>query len=115
MTQKALPSKPAVPAQAPAKGPAGGAANGLAGPAKDGSATAAATPAAGPAKDPISRLRERRAAAQLGGGVARIQAQHDKGKYTARERIDLLCDPDTFVEVDAFVRTQATNFGLDKG
>ncbi|MEA3143683.1 MAG: methylmalonyl-CoA decarboxylase subunit alpha [Thermoplasmata archaeon] len=73
----------------------------------NGSATKAA-------KDPISRLRERRAAAQLGGGAARIQAQHDKGKYTARERIDLLCDPGTFVEMDAFVRTQATTFGLDK-
>ncbi|HUR24856.1 MAG TPA: carboxyl transferase domain-containing protein, partial [Candidatus Thermoplasmatota archaeon] len=70
--------------------------------------------APGAAKDPISRLRERKAAAMLGGGVARIQAQHDKGKYTARERIDLLCDPDTFVEVDAFVRTQSTTFGLEK-
>jgi acetyl-CoA carboxylase carboxyltransferase component len=66
------------------------------------------------AKDPISRLRERKAAAQLGGGPARIQAQHDKGKYTARERIDLLCDPDTFVEIDPFVRSQATTFGMEK-
>ena|SRR5688500_19184255 len=99
MTQKAVPSKPAAPAKAAAKAPTPGAGNG-------------ADPS--PAKDPVSRLRERKAAAMLGGGPARIQAQHDKGKYTARERIDLLCDPDTFVEVDAFVRTQATTFGLDK-
>ena len=101
MTQSATPSKAkaAPPAQAPMQAPAPGASNGV---------------GAGPAKDPISRLRERKAAAMLGGGVARIQAQHDKGKYTARERIDLLCDPDTFVEIDAFVRTQSTTFGLDK-
>ncbi len=87
---------------------------------------AAAKPAAGPsngvaakpvkagAKDPIGRLRERKAAAQMGGGAARIQAQHDKGKYTARERLDLLLDPGTFVELDPFVRTQSTSFGMDK-
>lgn len=81
-------------------------------------ATAAAkaptTPSAAPAKDPLGRLRARKAQAALGGGAARIQAQHDKGKYTARERIDLLCDPGTFVEIDAFVRTQSTTFGMDK-
>jgi acetyl-CoA carboxylase carboxyltransferase component len=70
---------------------------------------AAATPA-----DPIARLRQRKAQAMLGGGHARIEAQHEKGKYTARERIDLLCDPGTFVELDPFVRTQATTFGMDK-
>ncbi|HET6399074.1 MAG TPA: acyl-CoA carboxylase subunit beta, partial [Candidatus Thermoplasmatota archaeon] len=48
-----------------------------------------------------------------GGGLA-VAAQHEKGKYTARERIDLLCDPGTFVELDPFVRTQATAFGMDK-
>jgi acetyl-CoA carboxylase carboxyltransferase component len=64
--------------------------------------------------DPISKLRARKAQAMQGGGPARIQAQHDKGKYTARERIDLLCDPGTFVELDTFVRTQATTFGMDK-
>jgi acetyl-CoA carboxylase carboxyltransferase component len=74
-------------------------------------AQAAPKPAA---KDPIGRLRERKAQAMMGGGSARIQAQHDKGKYTARERIDLLCDPGTFVELDPFVRTQATTFGMDK-
>ncbi|MEK6985342.1 MAG: acyl-CoA carboxylase subunit beta [Candidatus Thermoplasmatota archaeon] len=67
-----------------------------------------------PAADPIGRLRDRKAAALAGGGAARIQAQHDKGKYTARERIDLLFDPGTFVELDIFVRTQATTFGMEK-
>src|SRR5688500_5800547 len=64
--------------------------------------------------DPISKLRARKAQAMLGGGSARIQAQHDKGKYTARERIELLCDPGTFVELDTFVRSQSTSFGMDK-
>ncbi|MHB8634300.1 MAG: acyl-CoA carboxylase subunit beta [Thermoplasmatota archaeon] len=49
-----------------------------------------------------------------GGGAARIAAQHEKGKYTARERIDLLLDAGTFVELDPFVRTQATRFGMDQ-
>jgi acetyl-CoA carboxylase carboxyltransferase component len=97
MTAKTAPSKAATPVQA---------APPAAGPSPNG--------AAGPAQDPISRLRQRKAQAMLGGGAARIQAQHDKGKYTARERIDLLCDPDTFVELDPFVRTQATAFGMDK-
>ncbi|HUR62158.1 MAG TPA: acyl-CoA carboxylase subunit beta [Candidatus Thermoplasmatota archaeon] len=90
---------------------------GKAAPAPPAPARAVASPANGvasKAKDPISRLRERKAQANLGGGPARIQAQHDKGKYTARERIDLLCDPGTFVEMDAFVRTQSTSFGMDK-
>ncbi len=64
--------------------------------------------------DPVERLRERRAKALQGGGPARIEAQHKKGKYTARERIELLADPGTFVEFDPYVRTQATDFGLDK-
>jgi acetyl-CoA carboxylase carboxyltransferase component len=76
---------------------------------KDGAAAAPTTP-----KDPLTRLRSRRAQANQGGGAERIKAQHDKGKYTARERIDLLVDPGTFVELDAFVRSQATTFGMDK-
>ncbi|MGB0651659.1 MAG: acyl-CoA carboxylase subunit beta [Thermoplasmatota archaeon] len=67
-----------------------------------------------PTIDPVTRLRERRSQAALGGGTARIEAQHAKGKYTARERIDLLVDPGTFVELDPYVRTQSTNFGLDR-
>jgi propionyl-CoA carboxylase beta chain len=54
-------------------------------------------------EDRYRRLDEMRAAALLGGGPARIERQHAAGKLTARERIDLLLDPDTFVELDAFV------------
>ncbi|RMG21541.1 MAG: acyl-CoA carboxylase subunit beta [Methanobacteriota archaeon] len=50
----------------------------------------------------------------LGGGEKRIKAQHDKGKYTARERIQLLMDPGSFVELGGFVTHQKTDFGLDK-
>ncbi len=63
---------------------------------------------------PIDALRERKAKALQGGGPGRIESQHAKGKYTARERIELLMDPGTFVELDPFVRTQSTHFGLDK-
>ena len=49
-----------------------------------------------------------------GGGEKRITAQHDKGKLTARERIDLLVDEGTFVEIDALVRHRSKDFGLEK-
>lgn len=49
-----------------------------------------------------------------GGGEERIRRQHDKGKLTARERIDLLLDKGTFVELDAFVTHRSTSFGLEK-
>jgi acetyl-CoA carboxylase carboxyltransferase component len=52
----------------------------------------------------IERLRELEAQARLGGGPARIERQHAQGKYTARERLELLLDPGTFQEVDAFAR-----------
>src|SRR6186997_2980353 len=55
-----------------------------------------------------------RAASLLGGGEQRIEQQHDRGKLTARERLDLLLDPDSFVEFDAFVTHRASDFGLDK-
>jgi propionyl-CoA carboxylase beta chain len=64
--------------------------------------------------DAIEDLRRRRAEAQLGGGEARIAKQHEKGKLTARERLDLLLDPDSFQEMGAFVRHRRTEFGLDK-
>jgi acetyl-CoA carboxylase carboxyltransferase component len=51
----------------------------------------------------IEQLRQRRAAARLGGGTKRIEEQHGKGKLTARERIDVLVDPGSFEEFDAFV------------
>ncbi len=51
----------------------------------------------------LARLDRRRARARIGGGQARIDAQHAKGKLTARERIDLLLDRDSFEEFDTFV------------
>ena len=53
----------------------------------------------------MRRLDEMRAASRLGGGAERIERQHAAGKLTARERLDLLLDPDSFVELDAFVTT----------
>src|SRR5437660_834448 len=61
----------------------------------------------------IEHLRELREQARLGGGPRRIEAQHAKGKLTARERLDLLLDPGTFVEIDKFVSHRSTSFGLD--
>ena len=62
----------------------------------------------------IERLVERRAAARMGGGQKRIDAQHEKGKLTARERLDLLLDEGSFEEFDMFVQHRCTNFGMDK-
>jgi acetyl-CoA carboxylase carboxyltransferase component len=61
----------------------------------------------------IEHLRELRGQARLGGGEARIRSQHAKGKLTARERLDLLLDPGSFVEIDQFVSHHSTSFGLD--
>jgi propionyl-CoA carboxylase beta chain len=62
---------------------------------------------------PIDRLRELRERSRLGGGQRRIEQQHEKGKLTARERLDLLLDPGSFVEFDAFVVHRSSDFGLD--
>jgi propionyl-CoA carboxylase beta chain len=62
----------------------------------------------------IERLHELRAESRLGGGQARIEKQHQKGKLTARERLELLLDSDSFVEFDAFVTHRSTDFGLDQ-
>jgi propionyl-CoA carboxylase beta chain len=62
----------------------------------------------------MSRLEAMREEARLGGGAARIEQQHARGKLTARERLELLLDPDSFVELDAFVTHRATAFGLDE-
>ncbi|MCS5599907.1 MAG: acyl-CoA carboxylase subunit beta [Rhodospirillales bacterium] len=64
--------------------------------------------------DIIRQLEERRARARAGGGKARIKAQHDRGKLTARERLDLLLDPDSFEEWDMFVEHRSTEFNMDK-
>src|ERR1700760_4502762 len=65
-------------------------------------------------KDILEKLEQRRANARLGGGKVRIEAQHKRGKLTARERIDLLMDKDSFEEFDMFVEHRATEFGMDK-
>ncbi len=59
-------------------------------------------------------LYEKRARSRLGGGQERIEAQHKKGRLTARERIDLLLDKGSFREIDAFVQHRTHDFGLDK-
>ncbi len=61
----------------------------------------------------IKQLEAKRAAARAGGGDKRIQAQHEKGKLTARERLDLLLDQDSFEEWDMFVEHRATEFGME--
>src|ERR1700686_1847855 len=62
---------------------------------------------------PIGHLRVLREQAREGGGEPRVEAQHAKGKLTARERLDLLLDPGSFVEIDQFVTHRSTSFGLD--
>jgi len=62
----------------------------------------------------LSRLEQMRAEALLGGGPVRIERQHAWGKLTARERLDLLLDPGSFVELDAFVTHRSSEFGLDE-
>ncbi len=61
----------------------------------------------------IKQLIDLRAEAKLGGGQKRIDAQHHKGKLTARERIELLLDEGSFEEFDMFVKHRCNNFGLD--
>ncbi len=63
--------------------------------------------------DKLERLRQLRDAALLGGGEKRIEQQHARGKLTARERLDLFLDEDSFTELDALVTHRATDFGLD--
>ena len=64
--------------------------------------------------DIIRQLEERRARARAGGGKVRVKAHHDRGKLTARERLDLLLDPDSFEEWDMFVEHRSTEFNMDK-
>jgi len=62
----------------------------------------------------IQQLRDLKAKGRLGGGAERIEAQHARGRLTARERIDLVLDKGSFRENDAFVVHRTTDFGLDK-
>ena len=64
-------------------------------------------------EEKIAELVERRASAALGGGQKRIDAQHAKGKLTARERLARLLDPGSFEEFDMFVQHRCTDFGMD--
>ena len=64
--------------------------------------------------DKLARLQELRGEALLGGGERRIEQQHQRGKLTARERLELLLDEDSFTELDAFVLHRATDFGIDQ-
>ena len=62
----------------------------------------------------IDQLHDLRARSRQGGGEDRIQRQHDRGKMTARERLDLLLDSGSFRELDAFVVQRERNFGMDE-
>jgi propionyl-CoA carboxylase beta chain len=65
-------------------------------------------------KDILEKLEQRRSEARLGGGAKRIAAQHEKGKLTARERLELLLDEGSFEEFDMFVQHRCVDFGMDK-
>jgi propionyl-CoA carboxylase beta chain len=65
-------------------------------------------------KDVLVELERRREIARAGGGAARIEAQHAKGKLTARERIEIFLDEGSFEEFDMFVEHRSTEFGMDK-
>lgn len=60
------------------------------------------------------QLKKKRDDSLLGGGVKRIDAQHKKGKLTARERITLLLDQGSFIEYGAFIEHRCTDFGMEK-
>src|SRR6201999_1046721 len=62
----------------------------------------------------LLEMEKRRERARLGGGEARIKAQHARGKLTARERLDLLLDPDSFEEFDMFIEHRNKDFDADK-
>ncbi|SKC90962.1 Acetyl-CoA carboxylase, carboxyltransferase component (subunits alpha and beta), partial [Maledivibacter halophilus] len=62
----------------------------------------------------LEDLKKRRQKIMEGGGAKRVEKQHAKGKLTARERINLLFDEGSFVELDAFVKHRCTNFGMEK-
>ncbi len=65
-------------------------------------------------RDVLEQLEKKRAAARLGGGEQRIRAQHAKGKLTARERLEVLLDPNSFEEWDMFKEHRCHDFGLNQ-
>src|SRR5437879_12090580 len=60
----------------------------------------------------LQKLEQKREAARAGGGARRIKAQHEKGKLTARERIEVLLDPQSFEEWDMFVEHRSHDFDM---
>ena len=62
----------------------------------------------------IEELEKKRSQARLGGGKKRVDAQHARGKLTARERISVLLDEDTFEEYDMYVEHRTNDFGMAK-
>jgi acetyl-CoA carboxylase carboxyltransferase component len=64
-------------------------------------------------RDKLDLLQRRRAESEQGGGEARLKAQHEKGKLSARERLELLLDEGSFVEMDRFVVHRSSDFGLE--
>ena len=67
-----------------------------------------------PGNPGIDKLRRRRARGQLGGGEERIRRQHESGRQTARERLDILLDPGSFRELDAFAEHRSNDFGMQR-
>ena len=65
-------------------------------------------------QEKFNQLKERNEQAEQGGGKERIEKQHKAGRLTARERVNLLLDSETFVEMDKFVHHRTTNFNMDK-
>ncbi len=63
-------------------------------------------------RERLKELEEKRSKSKLGGGELRIGQQHSRGKLTARERIDILVDPDSFVEIDRYAVHQTSDFGM---
>ncbi|HLB23761.1 MAG TPA: acyl-CoA carboxylase subunit beta [Dehalococcoidia bacterium] len=67
-----------------------------------------------PTEQRLEKLLQMKDQARLGGGLKRIEAQHERGKLTARERVDILLDPGTFEELDQLVVHRETEFGMDR-
>ena len=65
-------------------------------------------------EEKFKELKEKNELAEQGGGIDKIKKQHESEKLTARERISLLLDPGTFVEIDKLVTHRAIDFGMDK-
>lgn len=65
-------------------------------------------------KEKIEELKEKEKIAKLGGGLKKIEKQHALGKLTARERIELLFDPLSFIEIGMFVTHRCYDFGMDR-